>query len=217
MKRTAPLLTALAILLGTGLVHGLWTGRWQKSAVLEAAAGRLDGLPTEFGDWQSEPAEESVEDLPQSGAEKWWVRRFTSRRTQQTVLVILLCGRTSAMVAHRPENCYSGAGYELVGAPGNYVVRSSDGKSLGDFWTGKFVKEESVGSVQLRIFWSWLAGGDWQAPAAPRWTFAGQPYLYKLYVSRDTNFRPEKLEDDPAVDLMRHLVPALTERLAPKR
>jgi len=215
MQRLAPLLTALILLLGTGLVHGLLTQRWQKSSALEAALVRLEGLPTEFGQWQSKPEVISRTELTLARAEGAWVRRFSSRRTQQTILVILLCGRTSAMCAHRPENCYPGAGYDLAGSPFNYTLRTTSDAVLGDFWTGRFVKEESVGEQQLRIFWSWLSDGKWQAPSWPRFHFAGKPYLYKLYVLRDAAYRPEKLNDDPAVDFMRQLIPALTRQLAP--
>ncbi len=197
---------------------GSWSvdRRWQKSADLKAAADRLHDLPTEFGEWCSRPDEQSVEGLEETRAEGWWIRRFTSRRTRQSVLVMLLCGRAAAMVAHRPENCYSGAGYELEGAPAQYAIRQARGEPLGEFWTGQFVKEEAVGKTQLRIFWSWLAEGTWQAPSAPRWTFRGQPYLYKLYVLRDSTDRPNRLDNDPTVDLLRQLIPRLTERLAPR-
>jgi hypothetical protein len=215
MQRLIPLLTALIILLGAGLVHGLWTDRWQKSSVLEAAVARMDGLPSELGDWQSEEVPIPAGDLTLSGAEGAWIRRFTLRHTNHSILVMLLCGRTSAMCAHRPENCYSGAGYDLDAPPRHYGPRTSSGADLGEFWSGRFVKEDAVGEQQLRIFWSWLSNGQWQAPSSPRWHFAGKPYLYKLYVLRDAGYRNEKSDDAPAVDFLRQLIPALTQRLAP--
>jgi hypothetical protein len=214
MRQLAPLLTAVIILAGAGLVHGLWTQRWQKSYALEAAVARLDELPTVIGDWQSEAQPVSAQELALAGAEGSWVRHFTAPGHAESILVMILCGRTNAMCAHRPENCYGGAGFELTGAPLNYLLRSSGGTPLGEFWTGKFVKEDAIDGVQLRFFWSWLADGQWKAPSWPRYDFAGQPYLYKLYVIRDATVRPEKLDDDPLVPFLRQLIPTLTDRLA---
>ena len=149
-----------------------------------------------------------------AGAQGFWVRRFTSRRTGATMLVMLLCGKTPAMCAHRPENCYSSAGYDLVGVPRTYLLKTTRDHVLGEFLTGRFVKEESVGNHQLRIFWSWYGDGGWRAPDNPRWDFARLPALYKLYVIRETSGRSERLDDDPAVDLMRDLLPVLSRTLS---
>ena len=213
MRRVVPLLAALILLLGAGLVQGVWTRRWQKSAALEAAVARVKALPTEFGDWRSEEQPVPANELALAGAEAAWVRRFTSPRQPKGILVMLLCGRTNAMCAHQPETCYSGAGFDIAAAPLYYTLHASKGAPLGEFWTGSFVKQDPVDGAQLRIFWSWLADGKWQAPSWPRWFFAGKPYLFKLYVVRDVTVRPEKLEDDPAVSFMRQLLPILTEHL----
>jgi len=213
MTRYVPLLAGLLIVLGTGLVHGVWTQRWQKSTVIDEAVGRTLTLPAEVGDWQSEPMEVSAEEMALAGADGWYVRRFTNRRTEQTIQVMLLCGRTGYMSVHRPEHCYSAAGYTLVASPLPYVLKSDQGKVLGDFLSGRFIKQDPTGNAQLRIFWTWFAAGRWQAPPSPRWTFAGLSVLYKLYVARDATFRPERLDDDPAVAFMRQLLPALTAKL----
>lgn len=214
MTRYVPLLAALLIVLGTGFVHGVWTQRWQKATASDDAAARLAALPAQVGDWQSEVIDMDAKEMGIAGADGWYVRRFTHRGTGQTIQVMLLAGRTGHMCVHRPEHCYSAAGFELTASPSTYTLRSTSKEKLGEFLTGRFVKEDPTASPQLRIFWSWFAGGEWSAPRSPRWTFAGLPVLYKLYVARDaTHFRPDRLDDDPAVDFMRQLVPVLTAEL----
>ncbi len=127
MRRVVPLLAALILLLGAGLVQGVWTQRWQKSAALEAAVARVKALPTEFGDWRSEEQPVPANELALAGAEAAWVRRFTSPQQPKGILVMLLCGRTNAMCAHQPETCYAGAGYDIAAAPLFYTVRASKG------------------------------------------------------------------------------------------
>ena len=68
---------------------------------------------------------------------------------------------------------------------------------------------------QLRIFWTWYADGHWRAANYPRWEFARLPYLYKLYVIRETNNHPEPLDDDPAVKFLQVFLPQLGRALDP--
>ena len=56
MSRLLPFLVGVALLLGAGIVHGLWTDRWRPSQELADAAAALSQLP------HSSPAcEKSVE------------------------------------------------------------------------------------------------------------------------------------------------------------
>ena len=212
MTRILTFLAGLAVVIGSGVVYGAWTQRWQNSADLETQAAKLHNLPEEVGGWHGESIDLDGEALAMAGAEGWWVRRFTNERTGSSLLVILLCGRPGPMSVHRPENCYCAAGYALSGPPIKYTPPTAPGASPTEFWTGKF-KQPEAGGRELRIFWSWYGDGSWRAPDNPRWDFARLPALYKLYVIRETSGRPERLDDDPAVDLMRHLLPEMSRTL----
>jgi hypothetical protein len=208
MQRTAALLSGLALVVGAGWVHGLWTQRWARSAGLDAAVARMADLPDDLDGWKAEPAEEDREALDAAGAEGWWVRRYTNPRTGAAVQVLLLCGRGGRMCVHRPEHCYGGAGYEMDAEPQRCPVGGAE------FRTACFRKAELGGPINLRIFWSWFDGSSWQAPDNPRWSLAQQPYLYKLYVIREVPEAAGKAEDDPAAGFLRLLVPALERGLS---
>jgi hypothetical protein len=137
--------------------------------------------------------------------------RYTDARTGASALVILLCGRPGKMSVHRPEHCYRGAGYEMEAEPVRHTVGDD---SPADCWTAKFRKAGPAGAVRLRIFWTWFGDGAWQAPDSPRLTFAPLPALYKLYVVRELPPRPERLEEDPSLDLLQQLLPSLAGALA---
>jgi hypothetical protein len=230
MTRTVLVLSAALIVLAAGLVHGTWTHRWQDDPALDDAAARLARVPTKAGGWTAGEAELIPPDeLRSAGARACWKRSFTSADTGQKVLVILLCGPTGKMCAHRPESCYPGQGYDLTANPLRYPVQLPDlppqpsepaaqaaAGSWAEFRTARFARPEvATGGSQLRIFWAWNAAGRWQAPENPRWTFAPQTYLYKLYVIRALPPRPERAEEDPAADFLRHFLPELTRALAP--
>jgi hypothetical protein len=177
MKRTLPLLLALLVLLAGGAVYGLWTQRWGRSDALAEAAGRLEHLPDTLLGWQVEPVEMDTQAMLQAGAVSWWARRFTLPRSGESVTVVLMCGRPGRMSVHLPQQCYRGEGYSVETAPVQRTL--PDGDQQAQLWTARFSRQEASGTITLRIDWSWFGNGAWQAPTAPRWTFAPLPALYK--------------------------------------
>lgn len=210
--RVAPLLVALGVVLAGGLLHGIWTDRWHESGELEVAVALLRLLPEQVGDWPAHPVDLDAQALRQAGAAGHWVRRFTNARTGTSVTIILLCGGTRHMAVHRPEDCYRGAGYEMAGPAASVTLPNEVAPAA--FWTARFGKQDAAGAVQLRVFWSWLADGRWQAPDSPRLAFAGFPVLFKLYAVREITGPLGPIEDDPCLDLLRRLVPELTNTLS---
>lgn len=203
---------ATALIAGAGIVHGIWTGRWQPSQELHDAAARIDAVRMKIGDWQGEhiPVDDRV--YQATGAMNYWMRRYRNRRTRQAVSVILMCGPAGPMSVHTPEVCYQGAGYRLFGSP-KTVELSGDGWKAG-LWSGDFSKDYFGRNQGLRLFWTWNDGRGWQAPINPRLVFGGQPYLYKLYVIRSTDSVGTPIEGDPAIDFLREALPALQSDLA---
>jgi hypothetical protein len=223
-------LVALVIVVAAGAWHGIGTERWRKSEELGPAVARLSDLPERVGDWQARPVDMDAQALRQAGAEGHWLRRFANPRATSSVTIVLLCGRTGQMAVHRPEDCYRGAGYEMAAPATQYqlpphpTLSPAEGERVGRgggpdgepaaFWTACFHKQDAAGPVQLRIYWSWFAGGRWQAPDSPRLAFAGLPVLYKLYVVCEAGEPAGPITNDPCIDLLRSLVPELTKALA---
>jgi hypothetical protein len=210
-RSSTPFLLGLVLLLGGGTVHGLWTNRWQPSQELAEAAARLATLPNDVGSWKGEVYQHDPEVLKMAGAVDHWSREFTDSVTGEKVLVILLCGRSSRMVVHRPEHCYQVAGFELAG-PAQRVQITLKGGSTEQLWTGLFNRDDVKGLTQLRIFWSWSTGEKWEAPDSPRLAFARTRVLYKLYVVRPVT-KPLRPIDDPATTLLGQLLPILDNAL----
>jgi hypothetical protein len=222
MPRSVPFLVGLVVLLGLGAVQGVWTDRWRPSVELGEAAARLGNLPADIGAWKGEEYEQDADELKLAGAVGHWSRAFTDPETGEKVLVILLCGKPARVSVHRPEHCYRSAGFELATPPLRVQVKPlaataapADGESQpAQLWTGLFSRDVAKGTDQVRIFWSWSTGGPWEAPDSPRWTFARQPALYKLYVIRSVT-GPVLLADDPCVRLLGQLLPILDNALTP--
>lgn len=210
MTRAAAVTVAVAVLLVSGVAHGLYAERWSESPALLAAAARVPDVPRVLGDWKARDLPEDAESFEQTGAISHWTRAYTHRRSGATVTVTLMCGRARRMAVHTPEVCYRGAGYEMADAATRFVVRNELGEAQGELWTAEFARP---GGGDLRLYWSWNSGGHWQAPDSPRWHYRGEPLLYKLYVSGDR--AAPGSAGDHAGALLRELLPALDRALFP--
>jgi hypothetical protein len=216
MTRTLPLVAGLVVLALTTVVHGLWTGRWQLSDEPAASARKLHNLSTTVGDWFAEETELDARQLAQAQVVGYVARRYTHRSTGSTVSILVLCGRHGPVAVHTPDVCYAGAGYEPVTPQEKYVLPAGGPLPLAqpvEFWTQKFRKQSVTEPEHLRIYWSWSAAGPWEAADNPRWTFAGRPALYKLYIIFSLPDGQEPAPGDPRLDFIPLLMADLHQAL----
>lgn len=196
--------SAVAAVVLTGLVHGFWTERWTTNDSAALAATRLKQIANDLGDWAGEPMIETPRQT--DGISGFLYRRYVHRQTGTTITVALYCGRAGPMSIHTPDVCYAGGGYD-VGASVKHAIGSAE------FRTAQFFKTSATDRSQLRIFWSWNATGEWQVPDSPRFAFASRPFLYKLYVIRETTDIGDSLKNEPCLEFMELLLPELQRSL----
>lgn len=213
MFRPWPTLTIVCLLIGSGLVHGLWTFRWGKPPDWTVAVDGLKQVPTTIGDWDAESFELPADQLAGAEVEAHLARRYLNRSNGTVLTVLIVCGRTGAIAVHPPDVCYRGAGYDLTAPPTPYVIPNPAGLEPLEFMTAKFQKSDTPVPCYLRILWSWSAAGAWKAPSFPRMTLAHSPVLYKLYVIQELQTLDEPLDDGPCVRFIRALIPELEQAL----
>lgn len=208
MMRIVPLTLACALLALSGIVHGLWTGRWGPSVDLQAAASRCNNLPMNLDEWEGHNLEVDSRQLAVAEVAGYVSRQYVNRRTGDQVTMLLVCGRPGPISLHPPDICYRGAGYEVVGNPERRRVTLDGGSEGAEFLTAPFTKPGPAPET-LRIFWSWSNTGPWLAPENPRIAFSRSPALYKLYVVRRVSRPNESPDEDPCLDFLRVLIPRL--------
>jgi hypothetical protein len=214
MMRSSPIVIAIVVIVGSGVIDGLLTDRWALSAERAASAANLAQVPKLLGSWEGEDLPLDPDFQERQGIEDFLYRLYVNPQTGSRVHVFLVCGRPGPVSNHTPEICYESAGYTKDGTTDSYspVPGASD-----NFLSAKFIKHDAVFSDQLRIFWAWNPNGHWQVPKHPRMTFFRYPALFKLYVIRHFADVKESLDDDdPALDLMRLLLPELQRCLFPE-
>jgi hypothetical protein len=210
MQRSVVTALAIVAVLVTGIVHGVWTGRWAISDEPGASVARLPNVSMELGDWQGQTLDAESQQL--GDASGCLLRRYTNKFTGASVTVFLLCGRPGPVAIHPPDSCYAAGGYEVL-TPSHFKAPAEAGAAAAEFRVARMRKKRAGEQSQLRIFWSWNDGNGWRVPSNPRWTFAWSRVLFKLYLVRELSDFEEPLDDDPGIDLMRRLLPELDEVL----
>jgi hypothetical protein len=207
MMNILPKSVAVCLLVGAGLVNGSWTERWGSSPLVATMAARFDSVPMTIGDWKATPFDLSPQDRAVTGARSFLARVYSDSKRGVSVSVLLLGGLPGKMTTHTPDVCYTGAGYTL-GSPITFERHYGASGQKASFRTAVATRDGTEPST-LRIIWGWNASKGWSAPAEPRWEFASQRWLCKLYVVRETRGTFADLEDDPASDFLELLLPEI--------
>jgi hypothetical protein len=202
---------AVVVILAAGLIQGVWTNRWRTSAEQAALEARYGSIPLEIGDWKGTPFELPAADRAMAGATACFGAIYTNAARGTSVSVLLLGGLPGKISTHTPDVCYRGAGFNLS-APEEFTYRYGNGQRDAGFRTSVATREGTNPSV-LRIFWSWNNAKGWAAPESPRWRFASEPVLSKLYVSRETWGKVVEPANDPCTDFMAVFLPELDRRV----
>jgi Protein of unknown function (DUF3485) len=215
MFRSWPLALALLIVVGSGVAHGLCSGRWSASEKLQTAVDQLGQFPATIDDWEGKDLDDESlgkfrDDIP--GALQ---RHYVQRGSGQEITVMLVCGRPGPIAVHTPEVCYQGAGWKMASDRTKQLVPLSAGEPA-PFWKATFVKEGLGAREELRIYWSWNAGGSWQAVNEPRLAFARFPVLHKFYVVYRVP-SGERQVSDPCPAFLRQVLPALNDSVFASR
>ena len=209
MVRIFPALTAMVAAVACGVVHGIWTGRWQISDEPAVSAAKLSNVALTLDDWDGQAIPSNTLGKDVAG---YLYHRYTHRHTGKMVTVFIVCDRPGPVSIHTPNVCYSAVGYEVT-PPSKFTCPTQSGQSAAAFWTARFTKKNATDASDLRIFWGWNAGEGWQAADDPRWQFARQAALFKLYLIRETTGSNEAAADDACVELMKQLLPELQRAL----
>ena len=144
MQRFFIIASACAVLIASGVVHGVWTDRWSDQSDLAEIAKRLDELPMTIGPWHGTSVE--MEKDPKSGLAGTVARRYVHANTGKGVTLFLACGRSGPVCTHTPDVCYAGSGYKVEN-PKPFTLTSTTAQAPPEFWTARFAKERPSGKT----------------------------------------------------------------------
>jgi hypothetical protein len=208
---------ALVAIAAATLYHGKKSDRWGQttSERLDDFTNRLKDVPIQIGDWVGTDTEVDQEQFKQTHCTGCVQRLYRNRETGAEVSAYLVSGTARHITIHTPDWCYVAAGFDMEGKPTNYAVDCPTLPANPEFLTTTFIKQDPTNTYRLRIFWSYSDDGKWEGPKWAKPAYAGKPALYKLYmiVTLPEGGRP--LNEDPAVEFAKQLMPVLNSVLFP--
>jgi hypothetical protein len=213
MMQSLTKLFAVALILGSGYLCGLWSNRWGAPSELGRAVERLRRVPASVGGWTSTDQKIDQAQLVTAEIAGYLARSYVNRKETGTINVLLVCGRPGPISVHTPDICYQGQGYMPEAPPAKDSLQFRTGQTV-EFQTARFQKDRP-GEPPLRIAWSWNADGTWRTPENPRFEFARKRALYKLYITRQIESMDQQHEEDLCHAFARQLLPQLQEVLFP--
>jgi hypothetical protein len=199
---------AVVLIVGAGLIHGTWTNRWGASPELSALHAKFESIPLVIGDWKGTRQTLPVRELTMTGASSYFSAMYINPTRGASVSVLLLGGLPGKIATHTPDVCYPGAGFTLSQpSQANYVYGA--GKDRAVFQTAVASKLTGTNPIELQIVWSWNNAKGWTAPESPRLSFASDPMLCKLYVTRQAGSANVEPTSDPGADFLSVFLPEL--------
>src|SRR5215472_11020246 len=138
MFRVFTVAAAFALLLGSGFLYGIWTDRWGFPPDVQDAVAKLEGLPTQLGDWQGESIEMDPKHVRRAQLAGFKACRYLNQKTGDAVTVYLVCGRPQYVAVHTPDVCFQGNGFEKTAPPTKFRVPSELKVPPTTFWTATF-------------------------------------------------------------------------------
>lgn len=205
----ASLTAVLTLVVLSGVIHGVWSDRWQMGSEPAVWAERLDNVPREIAGWRSQDLSADPNELKIAELSGALFRRYVHGGNQGEITVAILCGRAGPISVHTPDICFPGGGQQMLGTPLRYTL-PEDG---AEFRTARFRRDNGGNPTVTRVFWSWSADGVWKAPRYPRLGFAQAPALFKLYVIRPLPTPDLPPEKDAAEAFLQKFMPELRSAL----
>jgi len=199
---------------GAGVMHGRLSERWGSAQDLLALGKRLEKVPREFGPWRMTASEELSDNaagqLKTAGS---FIGVYENRQTGEQVRMALLLGPSGPMSVHIAEVCLAGRDYEPREERERITITPPDG-SEATMWSVEMGSNSVEGDLQ-HVCYAWSAGDFWQAPEWPRFSLAGNPYVYKLDVSAEVAPLGRDEGTSPCREFLRDLLPELKPCLVP--
>lgn len=180
-KASILLFACLGLTIFSGILRGRIDYRWGVSEEFQAAAEKVNAMPTTIGAWKADKLnklDEQAKNMLRCSGDVFG--SYKNRQGEQVSLTVLV-GPAGPLAIHTAEVCYGSSNYTLLEGGQRKVVADSAGNEH-EFAVATF-EENNAGKRPLKVYYAWSTGDDWVAPKAPRSAFAGTPMLYKIQIA----------------------------------
>jgi hypothetical protein len=199
-----------------GTYSGGWlqqqsSNHWESAEALRLAGEKLQQpLPNRLGNWRLASERQFADEVVRALQCRAYVcRSYTNDQTGDTVSVAVLVGPPGPMSVHTPEICYSSKDYQVTTGRVPTTVQDQSGQQHV-LWDLRLATDD-VNRAPLRVLYGWGTGGPWLATRHPRFTHAGERYLYKIHLAAPA--ADVSNDYDPCHDFLSSFLPELRHHL----
>lgn len=196
LKSKTPVLVLAAIVLAGAVGHGAITQRWSVFSPDAARSERMHALAVRVPDCDVREIENDVPLKERSIATS---RRYIAGDGTFSAAVSLVSGVPGAVSTHTPDVCYTSSGYRMLGAIRKETAKLANG-SEATYFVADFEKKRETAVERIRIRWSWMTAGTWEAPDQARFHYMRAKELYKLYIVTPLKDADGKAAEDSAAE-----------------
>lgn len=173
------LVIAIVLTIFSGTIYRYLTA---PSADLAEVAKRFNEIPKEFGDWKMDKEEPMTDQVVSTLECAGYLNgSFINQVTGQRVNAFIVLGPPGPISVHTPEVCYSSKDYDIKETREHTEI-GKDGE-LGTLWSLTMRQTSTVSAELLRVYYGWASQDIWTAPESPRFTYGGDPLLFKIQLA----------------------------------
>lgn len=191
---------------------------WSKPGVeAEIMGERFQHVPKQIGVWKGQDLSVDEQVKKTAGAVKYVSRLYKNEETGREVKLWLIVGHSRDICRHTPNICYPSSGFRQEGRQIRHQV-ALDGTEPGQFFTGKFIKDDAYGRHAERVFWAWNhpESDKWEAPSDPRQHYGLSRALYKMYFTSNVLANEDTAVDNVSAEFAALMLPEVDKALFPE-
>lgn len=180
----------------------------------------LADIPKTIDTWKGAEGELDPFIARKTGSTDYIMRRYTNSQTGAVVEVLMLYGPAAEMGYHKPDACYPGAGYTLVGGGDLRPVSFQEKNDRRSVSFKNLVFQRGEGSLADRqqVYYVWRYSDIYALELGQPSRFGRLPGMFKIQVSR--GLAPTESADgranksNPCEDFLSRLMPIFESKIA---
>lgn len=187
-KRILPASVAVALLLlvSAGIRHQMEAAVSQNINATRFSPFPLKEIPSQIGPWQGKDEQLDPFIARKTGSTDYIMRRYTNTQTGAVLEMLMLYGPAADMGYHKPDACYPGAGYKLVGGgdlrPIGFDMAQAN-RSV-NFKNLVFQRGEGGLADRQQVYYVWRYSDNYVLDLGQPSAFGRLPGMFKIQVAR---------------------------------
>lgn len=213
-------IVAMVLLAGSAII------RLQMEAAVAASIDatrfspfKLSEMPGTLGPWVGKDEELDPFIARKTGSTDYIMRRYTNAQTGAVLELLMLYGPAADMGYHKPDACYPGAGYKLIGGGDLRPIGFKQEKDARNVNLKHLVFQRGEGGLADRqqVYYTWRYSDTYATEIGQPSVFGRLPGMFKIQVARA--LAPSETADgranaaNPCEDFLSRLMPVFESRL----